>query len=65
MSRNQPLPPVQRSARSSALGPLPRYRTLTIMVRAALYGYRHPLVQHMVERNRDIDGMKAAGLWPA
>lgn len=59
------LPAVQRAAHTSVLGPLPRYRTLTIMVRAALYGAQHPLVQHMAERNREIDGMKAMGLWPA
>lgn len=64
MSQTQQLA-VQRAAHTSALGPLPRYRTLTIMVRAAIYGSRHPLVQHMAERNREIDGMKAAGLWPA
>ncbi len=64
MTKTQ-LPAAQRSERSSVLGPLPRYSTLAILVRAALYGAQHPLVQHMAERNREIDGMKAAGLWPA
>ena len=33
--------------------PLPRYRTLTICVRLALYGKE--AVKHMVERNRTLD----------
>lgn len=65
MTDTHNLSTARRSARSSELGPLPRYRVLAIMVRAALYGYQHPLVQHMADRNREIDGMKAMGAWPA
>lgn len=38
--------------------PLPRYRTLTIAIRMALYGRANGLVQHMAQRNRDIDDMR-------
>lgn len=38
--------------------PLPRFRTLTVCIRAALRGVRDPSVQHMVERNRSLDEMK-------
>jgi hypothetical protein len=39
--------------------PLPRYRTLTICVRAALYGLVDPPVRHMIERNRMLADAKA------
>jgi hypothetical protein len=35
--------------------PLPRYRTLTVWVRAMLYGHDDPLVQHMIQRNAYVD----------
>jgi hypothetical protein len=34
---------------------LPRYRVLTIIIRAALYGFYNATVKHMVDRNRDLD----------
>lgn len=34
---------------------LPRYRVLTIIIRAAVYGFHNATVKHMVDRNRDLD----------
>lgn len=42
----------------SVAEPLPRYRTFLVCIRAALLGVAHPLVQHMVQRNRSLDDMK-------
>lgn len=39
--------------------PLPRYRPLTICIRAALYGLANSMVRHMIERNRMLDDAKA------
>lgn len=38
--------------------PLPRYSTLAICVRAALYGLADATVRHMIERNRMLDDAK-------
>lgn len=34
---------------------LPRYRLLTLCIRAAIFGASHPLVQHMARRNHELD----------
>lgn len=39
--------------------PLPRFRTLTICIRGALFGLGHPGVRHMVERNRMLEMLDA------
>lgn len=48
-----------------APAPLPRYKTLTVWIRLALYGPRSPLVRHMVARNEALDAMAALGALPA
>lgn len=45
--------------RSTFNSPLPRYSTLAICVRAALYGQAGATVRHMIERNRMLDDAKA------
>lgn len=39
--------------------PLPRFRTLTICVRGAIYGLGHPWVRDMVARNRYLEMLDA------
>lgn len=39
--------------------PLPRYATLAVWIRLALYGHRSPIVRHMVARNQALDAMAA------
>lgn len=38
---------------------LPRYRNLSICIRAALYSLANGTVRHMVERNRALDELRA------
>lgn len=42
--------------------PLPRYSTLALCVRAALYGAGNALVQHMARRNHELDEFAALEL---
>lgn len=44
--------------------PLPRYRVLTICIRAAIAvgGWENPTVKHMVERNQMLDLAKQSGV---
>jgi hypothetical protein len=37
----------------------PRFSTLTICVRGALRGWNDRVVQHMIERNREVEMMRA------
>lgn len=37
----------------------PRFSTLTICIRGALRGWRDHGVQHMIERNREVEMMRA------
>lgn len=37
----------------------PRFSTLTICIRGALRGWRDPVVQHMIERNREVEMQRA------
>ena len=37
----------------------PRFSTLTICIRGALQGFAHPVVQHMMARNREIEMYRA------
>lgn len=37
----------------------PRFSTLTICVRGALRGWNDQVVQHMIERNREVEMMRA------
>jgi hypothetical protein len=37
----------------------PRFSTLTICVRGALRGWGDAVVQHMIERNREVEMMRA------
>jgi len=55
-------PNIQRAATMTE--PLPRYRVLTICIRAAIAvgGFANPTVQHMVERNQMLDLAKKAGV---
>ncbi|CAM5591041.1 hypothetical protein [Rhodanobacter lindaniclasticus] len=39
--------------------PLPRYNTLAVWLRLALYGHASPIVRHMVARNQALDAMAA------
>ncbi|MEO7198592.1 MAG: hypothetical protein ABIY56_00060 [Dokdonella sp.] len=41
--------------RKPIAAPLPRYRALTLCIRAAIFGVTHPLVQHMARRNHELD----------
>lgn len=53
---------IQRPA--SMTEPLPRYRVLTICIRAAIAvgGWENPTVAHMVERNQMLDLAKQSGV---
>jgi len=37
---------------------VPRFRTLTVCIHAALYGVKHPGVQHMINRNIAVDSQR-------
>lgn len=37
----------------------PRFSTLAICIHGALYGFHHPRVRHMIERNREVEMMRA------
>lgn len=55
-------PNIQRPA--SMTEPLPRYRVLTICIRAAIAvgGWENPTVKHMVERNEMLNLAKHSGV---
>jgi hypothetical protein len=64
MSSIDPLSQMRRAPATSDIGPLPRYSILAIHIRAALYGYMHPMVQSMVLRNEQLK-LNSTGLVPA
>jgi hypothetical protein len=37
----------------------PRFSTLTVCIRGALRGFHDPVVRHMIERNREVEMMRA------
>jgi hypothetical protein len=64
MTSNDPMSQMRRAPVTSDIGPLPRYSILAIHARAALYGYKNPMVQRMVLRNEELK-LNSTGLVPA